>query len=157
MTTATVVPAPFKKIEEQRFEFTLYINDTKIICQRYFNIRDFDEKYNSADMKELLDNIVGMNTDDIGGLGIIPNRLKEKSVDYLWDNFNPYFVQETSTNLGTDKEDVFQFEIKIDKIVVGKAQFPGTIFPPKVRYQVDIKDIIPQIMSEIRYYLSVKK
>jgi len=40
--------------------------------------------------------------------------------------------------------------------MVGKSIFSGNLFPPKVRYAVDIKEIIPSIMSEIRAYLSQK-
>ena len=146
-----------KRVEEQRFEFSLFIND-HIICQRYFNIRDYNEdSINSLEIKELMDNIVGVNNGDFGQLGIIPRHLKNKSIDYLWDNYNPYMVQtEDSNKSNTDKIDNFQFEIKVDKKSVAKGGFSGNLFPPKVRYAVDIKEIIPSIMSEIRYYLSQK-
>jgi hypothetical protein len=53
-------PNETKKIDEQRFEFVLYINN-HIICQRYFNIRDYNERsLNSYEMKELMDSICGM-------------------------------------------------------------------------------------------------
>jgi len=147
----------FKKIEEQRFEFVLYINN-HIICQRYFDIRNYNEdSLNSYEMKELLDNITGMNNGDFGSLGIIPKQLKNKSVDYLWENYNPFYlkIEEGSKNI-FEKIDNFQFEIKIDKIVVAKSYFSGNFFQPKVRYAVDIKEIIPSIMAEIRGYLSKK-
>jgi hypothetical protein len=146
-----------KKIEEQRFEFILYIND-HIICQRYFNIRDFNEdSLNSLELKELMDNIVGMNNGQYGSLGIIPRYLQNKSKDYLWDNYNPYFTQkeETTKNI-FEKLDNFQFEIKVDKNSVAKSEFCGNYFPPKVRYAVDVREIIPSIMSEIRHSLSQK-
>lgn len=156
-TTAPTTTAPFKKIEEQRFEFILYINNKHII-QRYFNIRDYDEdSRNSKDIKELMDNLIGMNNGSFGTLGIIPNRLKEKSVDYLWENFNPYAVQtQEDIKVNTDKDDNFQFEIKVDKTTLAKGQFPGSVFPPKVRYQVDVRDITPTIIAEIRDFLSKK-
>lgn len=147
-----------KKVEEQRFEFILYIND-HIICQRYFNIRDYnDDSLKSFELKELMDNIVGMNNGDFGSLGIIPRYLKNKSVDYLWDNYNPYLPQkeETTKNI-FEKIDNFQFEIKVDKVTVAKSEFCGNFFPPKVRYAVDVREIIPSIMSEIRQTLSQKK
>lgn len=147
-----------KKVEEQRFEFILYIND-HIICQRYFNIRDYNEdSVKSLEIKELMDNIVGMNNGDFGYLGIIPKYLKDKSVDYLWNNYNPYFPQkeETIKNI-FEKVDNFQFEIKIDKVSVAKSEFCGNFFQPKVRYSVDVREIIPSIMTEIRHYLSQKK
>lgn len=145
------------RVEEQRFEFVLYIND-HIICQRYFNIREYNEdSLNSYEIKELMDNIAGMNIDNFGKLGIIPKYLKDKSVDYLWDNYNPYTTQkeETVKNI-FDKIDNFQFEIKVDKKVVAKSEFSGNFFPPKVRYAVDVREIIPSIMTEIRHYFSQK-
>jgi len=146
-----------RRAEEQRFEFSLFIND-HIICQRFFNIRDYNEdSIKSLDMKELVDNIVGVNNGDFGKLGIIPNHLKNKSIDYLWNNYNPYIVQtEDTSKQNYDKVDNFQFEIRVDKKIVGKGGFSGNLFPPKVRYAVDIKAIIPSIISEIRYYLSQK-
>jgi hypothetical protein len=158
MSTETENTNLGKKVEEQRFEFILYIND-HIICQRYFNIRDFNEdSINSYEIKELMDNICGMNNDQFGRLGIIPKYLQNKSIDYLWDNYNPYYVQKEETNKNIfDKIDNFQFEIKVDKVIVGKSQFSGNFFPPKVRYAVDVREIIPSIMNEIRHSLSQKK
>jgi hypothetical protein len=148
---------PSKKIEEQRFEFIFYIND-HIICQRYFNIRDYNEdSINSFELKELIDNIAGMNNDSFGSMGIIPSFLKARAVDYLWVNYNPYYIQpEEGVKNIFDKIDNFQFEIKVDKTSVAKTQFSGNFFPPKVRYDVHIKDIIPAIMAEIRHFLSQK-
>jgi len=155
MTTS--VEKAEKKIQEERFEFVLYIND-HIICQRYFNIRDYNEdSIMSLELKELMDNIVGMSNGDWGELGIIPRQLKKKSVDYLWETYNPYFTQQDEIIKNIfDKLDDFQFEIKVDKLIVAKSGFSGNYFQPKVRYAVDVREIIPSIMHEIRFYLSQK-
>jgi len=158
MTTITKNTFDPKKIEEQRFEFVLRINN-HIICQRYFNIRDFDDDQiiGLYEMKDLMDNICGMNNGQFGSLGIIPRFLKEKSVDYLWSNYNPYFSNsETNNKSNSDRIDNFQFEIRIDKRTVSQSIFSGNAFPPKVRYAVDIKEIIPNIINEIREQLSRK-
>lgn len=157
MTTVTKTSFEPKKIEEQRFEFVLYINN-HIICQRYFNIKDFNEEsIKSWEMKELMDNLCGMNNGQFGEMGIVPNFLKSKSKDYLWANYNPYSPnQDLNPRNIFEKIDDFQFEIKVDKKTVGKSVFSGNFFPPKVRYAVDIKEIIPTIMNEIRYFLSLK-
>jgi len=153
-TTKTTTFDP-KKIEEQRFEFILYINN-HIICQRYFSIRNFNEdSIQSYEMKELMDEICGVNNGQLGTMGIIPNYLKNKSQDFIWSMYNPY-----STNAdfpiknNFDKNDEFQFEIKVDKKSVAKTSFSGGYFPPKIKYAVDIKEIIPSIMAEIREFLS---
>lgn len=145
-----------KRVEEQRFEFSLFINDN-IICQRYLNIRDFNEdSVDSLELKELMDSIVGMNN-PMGSLGIIPNLLKKRTLRLMWDNYNPYSTTQDDSNKNIfEKIDNFQFEVKVDKKMVVKGQFCGNFFPPKVRYAVDIKEVIPEIMSEIRYYLSLK-
>lgn len=157
MTTVTKTSFEPKKIEEQRFEFILYINN-HIICQRYFNIKDFNEEsIKSMEMKELMDALCGMNNGQFGEMGIVPNFLKAKSRDYLWGNYNPYSTnQDLNPRNIFEKIDDFQFEIKVDKKTVGKSMFSGNYFPPKVRYAVDIKEIIPTIMNEIRYFLSLK-
>jgi hypothetical protein len=109
-------------------------------------------------MKELMDAICGMNNGYHGSMGIIPNYLKNKSKDYLWNNYNPYFAQPDQEPRNIfEKIDDFQFEIKIDKKSVAKSVFSGNYFPPKVRYAVVIKEIIPTIMFEIRDSLSKKK
>jgi hypothetical protein len=147
-----------KKIQEQRFEFVLYINN-KIICQRYFDIRDFNEEsISSLEMKKLMDSICSMNIGRYGEMGIIPKHLKNKAIEYLWSNYNPYYLnQDLNPRNIFERIDDFQFEIKIDKKMVGKSMFSGNFFPPKVRYAVDIKEIIPLIMGEIRSSLSQKK
>jgi hypothetical protein len=146
------------KNEELRFQFVLYINEN-IICQRYFNIYDFNEdSLKSIELKDLMNAITGVNNGNFSSQGIIPRHLKQKSITYLWDTYNPYFLQnEDSARNGSDKKDNFQFEIKVDERTVAKSEFSGNLFQPKIRYAVDVREIIPEIMSEIRQFLSLKK
>jgi hypothetical protein len=145
-----------KKIEEQRFEFVFYINK-HIICQRYFGIKDFNEdSIYSLEIKELMDRIVGMGNDG-SNMGLITASFKSKSIDYLWkfyNTYNPPKAEPYKNNF--EKEDFFDFEIRIDKEVVAASTFSGNFFPPQVRYQVDIKELIPNIISEIKDTLSKK-
>lgn len=148
-----------KKIEKQRFEFLLLINGN-IICQRYFDIRNYNEdSKNSMELKELIDKIAGTNNTDFGMLGIIPKYLQDKSREYLWGYYKPYSPQ-TLDDINRkdiyDKKDDFGFQIRVDGVVIGETLFSGNVFPPKVRYQVNIKDIIPEIIAEIRQNLSKK-
>lgn len=147
----------YNRNEELRYQFVLYINDN-IICQRYFNIFDFNEEsLNSIELKELMESIAGMNNGEHGSLGIIPRFLQKKSLTYLWDNYNPYSTQQDDNNKSIfERKDNFQFEIKVDEKSIVKTEFSGNYFPPKIRYAVDVREIIPDIMSEIRHYLSLK-
>lgn len=157
-------------VEIERFEFSFFVNDN-IICQRYFKIRDFDEsfaplneesarKYKSNPTKELEKvNILKELSESIAGIqhGIIPNFLKNKSMDYLWENYKPYYTQnEDSYKTPPKKGDIFQFEIKIDTIPVLKAEFPNEYFTLNPKINVDIREVIQEIITEVRYFLSVK-
>ncbi len=157
----------------QRFEFLLKINNN-IICQRYFSVekynndtltptqmKELNQAIKSIDFKELMDSLAGMNNGTIGYCGVIPKFLKDKSVDYLWDRYDPYSEvrkeEDTSEKNIFKNEDVFTFEIKVNKNVVGKSTFSGNWFPTMVRYQVNIKPIIPNIIEEITEYFSRKE
>lgn len=129
----------------KKFEFVLYINGN-IICQRYFSIKNYNKEVKrSMDLKWCIDECVGLIKDD----------LKDKSVDYLYKQYNPYKKQtqeEIEATKGdlNEKEDVFDFEIKVDDRVVGKTRFSGNIYPQRVRYSVDVRKLIPQIISTIQ-------
>lgn len=144
----------------QRFEFVLRINNN-IICQRYFSIDGYNkEVLKSLEFKTLMDSIAGMNNGDFGSCGIIPKFLKQKTVDYLWDRYDPYseIRKEDETNEKNifKNEDTFTFEIKVDRNVVAKSTFSGNWFPTIVRYQVNIKPIIPEIIEEITEFFTNK-
>lgn len=142
---------------QQRFEFSLLINN-KIICQRLFDVKGYNENVReSIELKEMMNDIAGINTNDVGAIGIIPKFLKSKSIEYLWGYYDPYRPQKVEDILYkniNDKIDNFQFEIKVDGETIGISTFSGNMFPPKVRYSVDIRELIPEIIQEIKYYLS---
>jgi len=176
MLETTKTRENFKKSEDERFQFLFYINN-HIICQRYININNFNEEimrnYNLDEkqtkvktsqisdrfgLKDLADNITGMSNCNFGSFGIIPKFLKKKTLEHLWFNYNPYDPKiEDNTKVNVDKNDNFQFEIKVDNITILKTEFSANTFPPKVKYAVNIKEIVPSIMSEITHTLSKKK
>ena len=135
---------------EERFEFLLHING-HIIVQRYFHVLGYNKSVrNSMDLRWLVDECVGTIQED----------LHEKTDNYLWGRYNPYVAQkleDVPTDSIYNKKHVFKFEIKIDKETVIEADFDGSIYPPAVRYQIDIKSIIPDIVYNIRKTLASKK
>lgn len=101
--------------------------------------------------------LVGMNINEIGDMGIIPRFLKNKSLEYLWSYYDPYREQNQEDVFNQnihDKVDQFKFEVKVDGTTLVSSSFSGNPFPPKVKYNVNIKELIPDIISEIRYYLT---
>ena len=84
---------------------------------------------------------------------MVQRQLKDKSVDYLWGQYNPYEKQTEEQINRTpiyDKEDIFDFEIRVDERVVATRRFTGNVYPQRVRYSVDIRDLIPRIITLIQ-------
>jgi len=142
-----------------RFEFILCINEHKarenklrpIICQRLFDVRRYNKDViNSFDLKELMDELTSVSE-----MGLIPNFLKEKSEKYLWRNYNPYRYYNREPKDNFENEDIFTFEIRVDKKIVAKSMFSGNWFPTDVRYSVNIKEIIPEIILKIQNCFSL--
>jgi hypothetical protein len=140
------------------FEFSLKINEN-IICQRYFNIKDYNEDcMASLEIKEMLDEIMGVNAPL--KLGIIPEFFKEKCMLSSWESYNPLMVQSRErwyTKNIYDKEDIFTLEVLAYKELVGVATFNGSVFQSGVRKFINIKDIIPSIVRTISTYLSLSE
>lgn len=141
------------------FEFVLYVNNHNIICQRFFNINNFrEESLKSLELVELMNRIGGMNQGQFGEMGIIPSYLKAKSMDYLWEGFNPYETQSEDTYKAPNKKgDVFKFEFKVNGRVTSEIEFPNEFFTLNSRLSVDIRAIIPEIIAEIKETLSKRK
>ena len=139
-----------KKIEKTPYEFYLYMNDN-IVCQRYFQLKGYNDKVlKSIELKELIDTIASTVQKD----------LENKTRDYLYQHYNPYEKQNSEDiqriNI-FESEDVFDVEVRIHDKIVAKKRFTGNVYPPKVRYSVNIKELIPEIISTIQEKLSQKK
>ena len=134
-----------KNYENLPFEFYLRINgNERPIVGRNFNVRGYNPKsLKSMDIKYCIDEVVGM----------IEGQFRSKSEDYLYRYYNPYSTQNPEDIEVKDlfeEEDVFSFEIKVHGNVVAQKQFSGNWYPPKVRYDVDIRKLIPGIISKIQ-------
>ena len=140
-----------KNYESLPFEFYLRINgNERPIVGRNFNVRGYNPKaLRSMDIKECIDEAVGM----------IQDQFRSKAEDYLYRYYNPYVAQTEEDIVAKDlfeEEDVFTFEIKVHGNIVAQKQFSGNWYPPKVRYDVDIRKLIPGIISKIQKTLSSK-
>ena len=140
-----------KNYENLPFEFYLRINgNERPIVGRNFNVRGYNHKsLRSMDIKYCVDVVVGM----------IQDQFRSKSEDYLYRYYNPYSTQNPEDIEVKDlfeEEDLFSFEIKVHGNLVAQKQFSGNWYPPKVRYDVDIRKLIPGIISKIQKTLSSK-
>lgn len=130
----------------KKFEFVFFINK-HIICQRYFTVKNFNKQsLKSMDIVYCIKNVTDMIKQD----------LKNKTYDFLWNQYNPYFEQKSEDIVKDDNtvEDIFDFQIKVDEVVVAHSQIRGNDYPQRVRYSVDIRKLIPGIIAEIQNTLS---
>lgn len=138
-----------KKYKTHPYEFLFLINGNPIVG-RNFPINNFNrESLKSYELKETIDDAVGL----------IQKHFKNKTYNYM-DRYYNYFV--TSTEEQTEpvdiyeNEDFFTLQIKVRGRVVCERIFSGNDYPPNVRYDVDIRKIIPKIIEYLQQGLSRK-
>lgn len=138
-----------KKYKTHPYEFLFLINGNPIVG-RNFPINNFNrESLKSYELKETIDDAVGL----------IQKHFKNKTYNYM-DRYYNYFV--TSTEEQTEpidiyeNEDFFTLQIKVRGRVVCERIFSGNDYPPNVRYDVDIRKIIPKIIDYLQQGLSQK-
>jgi len=133
------------KDESIKMEFLLTLNDN-IVVQRYFNVKNYN--YDAKNSNEYHELIEKMKKD-------IELYLKNKSIAYLVENqtlitYDPT-VMETSN---TDGPEVFNMYIKEGDNVISHISFDGKVYPPKVRYTVDIREYLKNTLKDMSEVLS---
>lgn len=122
-----------KDYKEERFEFTVYVNDN-IICKRNFRIYNFIENsMNTLEFKEKLDEIVKLIDDD----------LKSKSRVYTWYYYNPQALDENdefNTKLIEPWACTFKIVISDNKRDVITKIWDGYAYPKYIRDKVDLSN-----------------
>ncbi len=121
-------------------EFLLTVNDN-IIVQRFFNVKSYNEKArNSEEFYDYVRHIQSLIQDD----------LKRRTATYMLDNkfeiFDNPQVMETSI---TDGPERFNIYIKSTEKVLTHRVFDAKIYPPKVRYTVDLRPHLKEILSDL--------
>ena len=123
-----------------KLEFLMMVNDN-IIVQRYFNVRDYNpDARNSVDFKEYMDDLIEN----------LNYQLKMKAVSYLLEN--QYDITNKPDILNTsyvDGPEYFNIYLKQGDRLLCHRRFDAKIYPPKVRYTVDIRQTIKGILQEL--------
>jgi hypothetical protein len=125
----------------QKCEFVLTLGKN-IVCQRFFSVRNFNN--NSAfslDLHETMSDIINDMKD----------RLKQKTLFLLDSNF-----RENPNQQVIDEGD-FTITIKKGNKSIYSRILPADVYPPKVRYTVDIRPQISSILRELTEVLSSRK
>ena len=127
-----------KEQDITKLEFLLTLNDN-IVVQRFFNVKGFNPKArNSVELSDFLKDVSDTLKYD----------LKMKTVVYMLDNKEAIMhdpeVMETSF---TDGPEVFNIFIKIGEQTICHRIFDGKMFPPKVRYTVDVRPYLKDLLK----------
>jgi len=137
-----------EKSEMTKMEFLLTLNDN-IIVQRYYNVKGYNK--NAKNSFELYETVMGIQEE-------IHNDLKMKSITYMLDNeyqiaADPN-IMETSM---TDEAEDFNVYIKLNDDVIYHRIWDGKVYPPKVRYTVDVRPHLKSVLKALTNVFSTDK
>ena len=121
-----------------KMEFLMTLNNN-IIVQRFYNVKGYNPKARrSLEVSNLL-RIVGE---------IVENNLKIKSLVYMVDNQDQIMadpkILETSN---TDAPEYFNIYVRIGDETICHRIVDAKLYPPKVRYTVDIRPELKSILT----------
>jgi hypothetical protein len=84
--------------------------------------------------------------------------LKMKTVTYMIDNTEAIMSDPSIMNTSfTDESEQFNLYIKIGEQTICHRFFDGKLFPPKVRYTVDVRPFLKEVLRELTYIFSSRK
>jgi hypothetical protein len=116
------------------------VNDN-IIVQRFFNVKDFNPKAkNSSDLYDLIKDFISD----------LEHQLKMKTVTYMMDNM--YEISNNPTVLDTsytDGPEYFNVYIKQGDSIIFNRQIDAKIYPPKIRYTVDVRPHLKNLLMSL--------
>lgn len=132
-----------KNMKEQditKMEFLLTLNEN-IVVQRYFNVKGFNpDAKSSIEFYEFIKDL----KDEL------EYYLKMKTVVYMMDNKEAIVhdpkIMETSF---TEGPEVFNIFVKVGDQTICHRIFDGKKFPPKVRYTVDVRPYLKDVLKEL--------
>ena len=130
-----------------KVEFLLMCNDN-IVVQRFFNVKGFNKNaHKSEDFYDHMD-ILCRN---------LQYDLKMRSVVYMLDN--KYEISENPDILNTsitDGDENFNLYIKVGDMTICQRRFDAKVYPPKVRYTVDLRPKLKGILNGLTDIFSGK-
>lgn len=137
-----------KEQDSTKMEFLLTLNDN-IVVQRFFNVRGFNPKAkNSIELYETVSQIKDQ----------LQYHLKMKTVIYMMDNRDAITHDPSIMNTSyTEGPEVFNLFIKVGDTTICHRIFDGKFFPPKVRYTVDVRPFLKDILRELTDIFSTQK
>lgn len=133
--------------DSTKMELLLTLNDN-IVVQRFFNVRGFNaEAKNSVELYEFIKTFKEQ----------LQYYLKMKTVTYMLDNKESIMYDQTIMETSyTDGPENFNIFVKVGDQILTHRIFDGKLFPPKVRYTVDVRPFLKEVMRELTDIFSSK-
>jgi len=130
-----------------KIEFLLTCNDN-IVVQRFFNVKGYNK---TAHKSEEFYDYIRMFCNDL------QSNLKIRTVTYMLEN--KYEIGENPDVLNTsitEGDENFNLFIKVDNMTICHRVFDAKVYPPKVRYTVDLRPRLKTILTELTDIFSGK-
>lgn len=130
-----------------KVEFLITLNNNFVV-QRFFNVKGYNT--NAKNSVELTDYIKDLSNE-------LQTKLRNKTVVYMLEN--RFQIEEDASILetsNTDGSEIFNIILKIGNETICHRIFDAKVYPPKVRYTLDIRPSIKNILRELTDILSEK-
>ena len=129
-----------KEQELVKLEFLITLNNN-IVIQRYFNVKNYNkDAERSMDVYEYLK--------DFSHEFLLDQKMR--TTVYMMDLANEIMedpsILETSM---TEGPEVFHFKILKDNMTICHRSLDAKIFPPKIRYTVDIRQQVKSVLRDL--------
>jgi len=129
-----------KEQELVKLEFLITLNNN-IVIQRYFNVKNYNkDAERSIDVYEYLR--------DFSHEFLLDQKMR--TTVYMMDLANEIMedpsILETSM---TEGPEVFHFKILKDNMTICHRSLDAKIFPPKIRYTVDIRQQVKSVLRDL--------
>jgi len=123
-----------------KMEFLLTLNDN-IVVQRYFNVKNYNPNARrSYSMVELMNQIKEQIHED----------LKAKSCYFLLDNYDQILLDPSVLSTSnTDGPESFNMYLKVGDLTICHSGWDAKIYPPKIRYTVDVRPHLKSVLSHL--------
>ena len=130
-----------------KMEFIMTLNDN-IIVQRFYNVKGYNPKSRrSLDVSYALKEVAEL----------VENNLKIKSLIYMVDNQDQIMTDpEILETSNTEGAEYFNLYIKIGDETICHRIVDAKLYPPKVRYTVDLRPQLKGILSDLTDIFSGK-
>ena len=130
-----------------KVEFLITLNDNFVV-QRFFNVKGYEERAEkSVDLYEYVKYLSES----------LQTKLRNKCMVYMLDN--RYQIEEDPSVLetsNTDGPEIFNIILKVGNKTICHRIIDAKLYPPKVRYTLDIRPDIKNILRELTDILSEK-